>query len=282
MYACMHIHMHAGGQKHRIALARVCYAEADVVLLDDPLSAVDAHVGRHLMQHAICGALASATRVLVTHQLQFLPEADLVIKLEKGRITASGTYAELLAQGVSFAEVQMDSAGEDEGSDVVVKEGDTGSLGLTAGMLKAPGRLCIVLFCFHFPASFAFFCCFSVPFLLLFCYSEVQRQQCLSRAASLCTGMLTDYESLATAAGTTTLLNGASSSGSSTKENEESRDPNAGKGTENGAQHEHGNDTLTSKPESLSLEAIKGSNSGGKKPGSQGGKMNGRQLVCLV
>lgn len=60
----------SGGQKHRVALARAVYAHADVVLLDDPLSAVDAHVGRHLFDACICGLLAGSTRILVTHQLQ--------------------------------------------------------------------------------------------------------------------------------------------------------------------------------------------------------------------
>jgi ABC-type sulfate/molybdate transport systems ATPase subunit len=117
--------MRAGGQKHRIALARACYAEADVVLLDDPLSAVDAHVGRHLMQHAVCGTLASATRLLVTHQLQFLPEADVVIKLEKGRLQAFGTYSELLGKGVKFDELDVDAnktaGGEVEEEEVEVE-----------------------------------------------------------------------------------------------------------------------------------------------------------------
>ena len=65
----------SGGQKHRVALARVCYAGADVVLLDDPLSAVDAHVGRHLLDSCICGLLEGTTRVLVTHQLMALKSA---------------------------------------------------------------------------------------------------------------------------------------------------------------------------------------------------------------
>ena len=93
---------HAGGQKHRVALARACYAGADVVLLDDPLSAVDAHVQRMLMQDVVCGVLGKAARVLVTHQLQFLPQADLVVKMEHGRIVATGTYHELMAQGVEL------------------------------------------------------------------------------------------------------------------------------------------------------------------------------------
>ena len=62
----------SGGQRQRVALARACYAQADVVLLDDPLSAVDAHVGRHLLDSCVCGLLASTTRVLVTHQLHAL------------------------------------------------------------------------------------------------------------------------------------------------------------------------------------------------------------------
>ena len=60
----------SGGQKARVALARAVYGGADVCLLDDPLSAVDAHVGRHLMDHAVCGMMGGAARVLVTHQLQ--------------------------------------------------------------------------------------------------------------------------------------------------------------------------------------------------------------------
>ena len=65
----------SGGQKQRVALARACYAHADVVLLDDPLSAVDAHVGRHLLDSCICGLLEGTTRVLVTHQLMALASA---------------------------------------------------------------------------------------------------------------------------------------------------------------------------------------------------------------
>jgi ABC-type bacteriocin/lantibiotic exporter with double-glycine peptidase domain len=60
----------SGGQRHRVALARAVYAGAEVYLLDDPLSAVDASVGRHLFERVICGELAGKTRVLVTHQLQ--------------------------------------------------------------------------------------------------------------------------------------------------------------------------------------------------------------------
>jgi ABC-type multidrug transport system fused ATPase/permease subunit len=60
----------SGGQKHRVALARAVYSRADVYLLDDPLSAVDVHVGRHIFEACICGELAGKTRLLVTHQVQ--------------------------------------------------------------------------------------------------------------------------------------------------------------------------------------------------------------------
>ena len=102
----------AGGQKHRVALARACYAGAEVALLDDPLSAVDAHVQRTLMQEVVCGVLGKATRVLVTHQLQFLPQADLIVKMERGRVVATGTYSELVSQGVELSELKFAEAGE--------------------------------------------------------------------------------------------------------------------------------------------------------------------------
>ena len=73
----------SGGQKARVSLARAVYRDAEIYLLDDPLSAVDAHVGRHLFDQCIGrrGFLgrSKATRILVTHQVHFLKEADHVI-----------------------------------------------------------------------------------------------------------------------------------------------------------------------------------------------------------
>lgn len=69
----------SGGQRARINLARAVYRQADIYLLDDPLSAVDTHVGKHLFEECIMGFLGSKTRILVTHQLQFLKRADLII-----------------------------------------------------------------------------------------------------------------------------------------------------------------------------------------------------------
>ena len=82
----------SGGQRHRVALARACYAQSDIVLLDDPLSAVDAQVGAHIFQMCICGLLADKTRILTTHQMQYLPAADWVVVMDSGRITHQGRW----------------------------------------------------------------------------------------------------------------------------------------------------------------------------------------------
>lgn len=95
----------SGGQKARVALARALYSpESKVILLDDPLSAVDAHVGEHLFQKAISGDVCrGATRILVTHHVHFLPRCDAVIILDDGTVTHCGSYEDLVARGVDFA-----------------------------------------------------------------------------------------------------------------------------------------------------------------------------------
>uniref|UniRef100_A0A673H1H0 ABC-type glutathione-S-conjugate transporter n=1 Tax=Sinocyclocheilus rhinocerous TaxID=307959 RepID=A0A673H1H0_9TELE len=96
----------SGGQKQRASLARAVYRKADVYLLDDPLSAVDAHVGQHIFEKVIGpnGVLKNKTRVLVTHGLSFLPQADLILVMEDGEITEMGSYAELLSRKNTFAD----------------------------------------------------------------------------------------------------------------------------------------------------------------------------------
>ena len=73
----------SGGQKARVSLARALYTDADIYLLDDPLSAVDAHVSRHLFDKAINSFLRDKTRVLVTHQLQYLKDVDQILVLNR-------------------------------------------------------------------------------------------------------------------------------------------------------------------------------------------------------
>ncbi|XP_031416224.1 ATP-binding cassette sub-family C member 4-like isoform X2 [Clupea harengus] len=92
----------SGGQKARVNLARAVYQDADIYLLDDPLSAVDAEVGRHLFEQCICGLLRKKPRILVTHQLQYLKSADQILVLKEGHMVARGTYSELLSSGLDF------------------------------------------------------------------------------------------------------------------------------------------------------------------------------------
>uniref|UniRef100_A0A8C7ZZ63 ABC-type glutathione-S-conjugate transporter n=1 Tax=Oryzias sinensis TaxID=183150 RepID=A0A8C7ZZ63_9TELE len=96
----------SGGQKQRVSLARAVYRKADLYLLDDPLSAVDAHVGQHIFDKVIGpkGVLKDRTRILVTHGMSFLPQADLILVLIDGEITESGSYQELLSHHGAFAD----------------------------------------------------------------------------------------------------------------------------------------------------------------------------------
>ncbi|CAG2162291.1 unnamed protein product [Oppiella nova] len=92
----------SGGQRARIGLARALYHEADIYLLDDPLSAVDARVAKHLFQKCAVEYLKDKARVLVTHQIQFLKEAHKILVLNDGKCIAFGTYAELWESGINF------------------------------------------------------------------------------------------------------------------------------------------------------------------------------------
>lgn len=86
----------SGGQKARVNLARALYQDADIYLLDDPLSAVDPRVGKLVFNECIKEHLTGKLRVLVTHQLQYLAQADHIIVLNRnGEIWAQGTYEEL-------------------------------------------------------------------------------------------------------------------------------------------------------------------------------------------
>ncbi|KAI8051429.1 hypothetical protein BDF22DRAFT_690688 [Syncephalis plumigaleata] len=91
----------SGGQRARIALARAVYMRADLYVLDDPLSAVDPQVARHLFDNALCRLLADRPRILVTHQLQFTQHCDRVLVLDEGRVAALGTPEEILAMEIT-------------------------------------------------------------------------------------------------------------------------------------------------------------------------------------
>ncbi|XP_011505704.1 PREDICTED: multidrug resistance-associated protein 4-like [Ceratosolen solmsi marchali] len=82
----------SGGQCARINLARSVYRDADIYLLDDPLSAVDNHVGKSLFEDCINGYLKDKTRILVTHQIQYLKQADAIILLNNGQVEFQGAF----------------------------------------------------------------------------------------------------------------------------------------------------------------------------------------------
>ncbi|XP_077987351.1 ATP-binding cassette sub-family C member 5-like [Glandiceps talaboti] len=93
----------SGGQKQRVSLARALYADCDIYLLDDPLSAVDTHVGQHIFQHYLKEALKEKTIVFVTHQLQYLNQCDKVILMKEGNIEEYGTHIELMTDDKEYA-----------------------------------------------------------------------------------------------------------------------------------------------------------------------------------
>eukprot|EP00064_Thunnus_orientalis_P001052 superscaffoldBa00000065_g1053 len=104
----------SGGQKARVSLARAVYQDADIYLLDDPLSAVDAEVGRHLFEECICGLLRKKPRILVTHQLQYLKAADQIVVLKQGQVVARGTYSELQRSGLDLTSLLKEDEGQEE------------------------------------------------------------------------------------------------------------------------------------------------------------------------
>ena len=95
----------SGGQRARVSLARAIYSDADIYLLDDPLSAVDAKVGQHLFDRCIKEFLDGPVRILVTHHLQFLKHTDNIVMLHSGSVFYQGTYSAMLKEkrrGFSF------------------------------------------------------------------------------------------------------------------------------------------------------------------------------------
>ncbi|KAI8620137.1 P-loop containing nucleoside triphosphate hydrolase protein [Chytriomyces sp. MP71] len=101
----------SGGQAARVGLARAVYADRDILLLDDPLAAVDAHVGKHLLEECILKHCKGKTVILVTHQLHVTPHADNIVLIQDGLIAEQGTYDSLMAKQSLFAVMMQDHAG---------------------------------------------------------------------------------------------------------------------------------------------------------------------------
>ncbi|KAF9276165.1 hypothetical protein BGZ68_010215 [Mortierella alpina] len=100
----------SGGQKQRVSLARAAYQDADIYLLDDPLSAVDAHVDQHLWTHLIGpdGLLKDKTRLLVTHGIHHLENVDQIVVLKDGTISETGEYQQLMKARGAFYQLIND------------------------------------------------------------------------------------------------------------------------------------------------------------------------------
>ncbi|KAJ7994532.1 hypothetical protein DPEC_G00250450 [Dallia pectoralis] len=107
----------SGGQKQRISLARAVYSDRDIFLLDDPLSAVDAHVGKHIFEECIKKTLKGKSILLVTHQLQYLEFCDEILVLESGKIQEGGQHKALMKAKGRYSQMiknfQMEQSQED-------------------------------------------------------------------------------------------------------------------------------------------------------------------------
>ncbi|KAM0753983.1 ABC transporter [Meredithblackwellia eburnea MCA 4105] len=114
----------SGGQRQRVSICRTLYYNADIVLFDDPLSALDAHVGQYIMDHVVLGALAGKTRILATHALHFMSSADKIICMDNCAVVEQGTYAELIEKDGTFARLAREFGGkrDREAADLVMRE----------------------------------------------------------------------------------------------------------------------------------------------------------------
>jgi ATP-binding cassette subfamily C (CFTR/MRP) protein 1 len=125
----------SGGQKARVSLARAVYARADIYLLDDVLSAVDSHVGKHIMEQVMGprGLLSSKTRVLATNAINVLQQASYITLLKDGQVVEKGTYKELSAMKGQVADL-LRTAGQDSGS---ASSGSSGQSSETSTVIEA-------------------------------------------------------------------------------------------------------------------------------------------------
>ena len=104
----------SGGQKARVSLARALYAEPDVYILDDPFSAVDPKVAAKLMESCVCGALQGKTRIVVTHRLNFVKQAQKILFMERGRLKFSGSFEDFSQREEDLAKISAE--GEEGGA----------------------------------------------------------------------------------------------------------------------------------------------------------------------
>jgi len=94
----------SGGQKTRVSIARALYADKEIVIMDDPISALDVHVGKEIMEETVIGHLKEKTRVIVTHNISYLSFFDYVYIMDKGKIVRFGDY-EFIKETEEFKEI---------------------------------------------------------------------------------------------------------------------------------------------------------------------------------
>ncbi|KAF9523137.1 ABC transporter [Crepidotus variabilis] len=104
----------SGGQKQRLNICRAIYCDTEIQIFDDPLSALDAHVGKEVFWNVFKDVLKGKTRVLVTHALHFLKNVDYVYVVDGGRVVEGGTYKELMEKGNNFSKFVTEFGAKDE------------------------------------------------------------------------------------------------------------------------------------------------------------------------
>merc|ERR1711998_49278 len=105
----------SGGQKQRVSLARALYANRDIYILDDPLSALDVHVSLKIFNEAITSHLKDKLVVLVTHNIDLLPKCDRIFTVVQGTIAESGGFAKLIADGGEFSKLMKTHSVQENG-----------------------------------------------------------------------------------------------------------------------------------------------------------------------
>lgn len=113
----------SGGQKQRINICRSIYCDTDIQIFDDPMSALDAHVGKAVFENVL-KKNTGKTRILVTHALHFLPEVDYIYTLVDGRIAERGTYTELMANDGAFSKFVSEFGSKEDSTKKEVKEAE--------------------------------------------------------------------------------------------------------------------------------------------------------------
>lgn len=153
----------SGGQRARISLARAVYRDADIYLLDDPLSAVDTYVGKQIFQDCIMDFLKSKTVVLITHQVQYLGSVDKVVVLERGGIVEQGRPGEMKLSWKKFRRGEEEEMRAEEEENGVEEQGES-----EVGEQRSHGKISEKVYGDYVTAGGGFCAAFAIIFLFAF------------------------------------------------------------------------------------------------------------------